>query len=66
MSSIVIVGTGALACLFAARLTGIGIEVTMLGTWVEGLAALNEPAQAPGRLWCWLKHGKPVDPLASW
>jgi 2-dehydropantoate 2-reductase len=42
MSSIVIIGTGALACLFAARLTGIGIEVTMLGTWVEGLAALNE------------------------
>lgn len=41
MHSILIVGTGALACLFAARLAASGIEVTMLGTWREGLAALR-------------------------
>lgn len=41
MDSILIVGTGALACLFAARLAASGIEVTMLGTWREGLAALR-------------------------
>lgn len=38
---ILIVGTGALACLFAARLSAAGITVTMLGTWREGLAALR-------------------------
>ncbi|OGO14624.1 MAG: hypothetical protein A2032_04170 [Chloroflexi bacterium RBG_19FT_COMBO_49_13] len=37
-----IVGTGALACLFAARITGSGSEVTMLGSWPEGLAALRQ------------------------
>jgi len=37
---ILIVGTGALACLFAARLSAIGAEVTMLGTWRKGLRAL--------------------------
>lgn len=41
MDSILIVGTGALACLFAARLAEIGTAVTMLGTWREGLAALR-------------------------
>ena len=41
MDSILIVGTGALACLFGARLAARGIEVTMLGTWREGLAALR-------------------------
>ncbi len=41
MNSILIVGTGALACLFAARLAARGVEVTMLGTWQEGLAALR-------------------------
>ena len=35
-------GTGALATLFAARLASVGIDVSMLGTWPEGLAALNE------------------------
>ena len=41
MDSILIVGTGALACLFGARLAANGFEVTMLGTWREGLAALR-------------------------
>jgi 2-dehydropantoate 2-reductase len=36
-----IVGTGAMACLFAARLSAAGIDVTMLGTWPEGLEALS-------------------------
>jgi 2-dehydropantoate 2-reductase len=39
--SILILGTGALATLFAARLSASGVAVTMLGTWPEGLAALN-------------------------
>jgi 2-dehydropantoate 2-reductase len=38
---ILIAGTGALACYFAARLTPHA-EVTMLGTWPLGLAALRE------------------------
>jgi len=38
---ILIVGTGALACLFSARLAAAGVMVTMLGTWREGLAALR-------------------------
>lgn len=37
-----VVGTGAMACLFAARLAGSGIPVTMLGSWPEGLAALRQ------------------------
>lgn len=41
MNDILIVGTGALACLFAARLAAAGVSVTMLGTWREGLAALR-------------------------
>ncbi|MGW8251227.1 MAG: ketopantoate reductase family protein, partial [Anaerolineales bacterium] len=39
---LLIVGTGAMACLFAARLSAAGIPVTMLGTWHEGLQALND------------------------
>ncbi len=38
---VLIVGTGALACLFAARMSACGVPVTMLGTWKEGLAALR-------------------------
>ena len=41
MKNILIVGTGALASLFAARLTQAGHKITMLGTWREGLNALN-------------------------
>jgi 2-dehydropantoate 2-reductase len=36
-----IVGSGALACLFAARLAAIGEQVQMLAGWPEGLAALQ-------------------------
>src|SRR4030043_1772042 len=39
---LLIAGTGALACLFAARLAGSGGEVTILGNWPEGLAALRQ------------------------
>lgn len=39
---ILIAGTGALATLFAARLSANGHPVTMLGTWKSGLDALNE------------------------
>ena len=38
---VLVVGTGALACLFAARLAAVGARVTMLGTWREGLDALR-------------------------
>ena len=41
MNNILIVGTGALATLFAARLTQAGQNVTMLGTWQAGLDALR-------------------------
>ncbi len=39
---VLVVGTGALACLFAARLAEAGVAVTMLGTWPEGLEALHK------------------------
>ena len=39
---ILIVGTGALATLFAARLVSSGHYVTMLGTWPDGLSALRQ------------------------
>lgn len=52
-ASVLIVGTGALACLFGARLSAHGVQVTMLGTWREGLAALRmygvTVVQADGR-----------------
>ncbi len=40
--SVLIVGTGAMACLFASRLAAVGIPVTMLGTWREGLETLRQ------------------------
>ncbi|MCQ3937665.1 MAG: 2-dehydropantoate 2-reductase [Chloroflexi bacterium] len=40
--SILLVGTGALATLFAARLSEAGHNVSMLGTWKDGLASLKE------------------------
>lgn len=40
-STLLITGTGALASLFGARLAAAGVEVTMLGSWPEGLAALR-------------------------
>lgn len=42
MNSLLIVGTGALATLFAARLAQAGYPVTMLGTWKDGLDALRK------------------------
>lgn len=41
MNHILIVGTGALATLFAARLAQAGNQITMLGMWKEGLEALR-------------------------
>jgi len=41
-NSILLVGTGALATLFAARLSEAGHSVSMLGTWKQGLQALRE------------------------
>jgi 2-dehydropantoate 2-reductase len=41
MNKILIVGTGALGTLFAARLTQAGYVVSMLGTWKEGIEALR-------------------------
>ncbi len=38
---ILIVGTGAMATLFAGRLSGAGHEVTMLGSWKHGVQALK-------------------------
>jgi 2-dehydropantoate 2-reductase len=42
MHKILIVGTGALATLFAARLARAGHHITMLGTWKAGLSALRK------------------------
>lgn len=39
---ILIVGTGALAVLFAARLARAGQNITLLGTWQSGLKALKQ------------------------
>ncbi len=38
---LLILGTGAMACLFAARLRAAGHRVKMLGSWREGLEALE-------------------------
>lgn len=39
--ALLVVGSGAMACLFAARLSAAGFGVTMLGTWAEGIEALQ-------------------------
>jgi 2-dehydropantoate 2-reductase len=41
-TSCLLVGIGALASLFGARLAAAGVHVTMLGAWTDGLAALRE------------------------
>ncbi len=41
MQNILIVGTGALGTLFAARLAAAGANVTLLGTWKNALETLN-------------------------
>jgi len=38
---ILVIGTGSMACLFAARLVAAGVSVTMLGSWKNGLDALR-------------------------
>lgn len=38
---ILVVGTGAMACLFSARLAAAGYPVTMLGSWAQGLQAVQ-------------------------
>lgn len=38
---ILVVGTGAMACMFAARFLAAGVQCSMLGTWPEGIAALS-------------------------
>ncbi|WKZ40697.1 MAG: 2-dehydropantoate 2-reductase [Anaerolineales bacterium] len=40
--NVLLVGTGALATLFAARLSAAGHSVSMLGTWKDGLKSLQE------------------------
>jgi 2-dehydropantoate 2-reductase len=42
MNNILIVGTGALATLFGARLSQAGNQIAMLGTWKAGLDALRK------------------------
>jgi len=39
---LLIVGTGAMASLFAARLASVGVKVKILGTWKDGLQALRD------------------------
>jgi 2-dehydropantoate 2-reductase len=39
---ILVVGSGAMACLFSARLCAAGIPVAILGSWPEGLQALRQ------------------------
>jgi len=41
MKNILIVGTGALATLFACRLAAVGVSVTLLGTWKNAIEAFN-------------------------
>lgn len=40
--NILVIGTGALSTLFAARLSEAGHQVSMLGTWKDGIHALNQ------------------------
>jgi 2-dehydropantoate 2-reductase len=40
-NSVLIMGTGAMACLFAARLSAADVPVFMFGSWREGLHALQ-------------------------
>lgn len=42
MEPILILGTGAMACLFAGRLAAAGASVCMLGGWQAGLEALQQ------------------------
>jgi 2-dehydropantoate 2-reductase len=61
---ILIAGTGALATLFAARLCAAGHPITMLGTWENGLRALDANGarlvDAEG-----VEHAYPVEATSS-
>ncbi|MBN1537109.1 MAG: 2-dehydropantoate 2-reductase [Anaerolineales bacterium] len=39
--SLLVIGSGAMACLFAARLAASGIQVTLLDSWAEGIEILK-------------------------
>jgi 2-dehydropantoate 2-reductase len=54
-ANILIVGSGALATLFAARLSAAGVDVSMLGSWPAGLAALRKGGASLDN-----KSGQPV------
>lgn len=41
IDQILVIGTGSMASLFAARLAASGVSVTMLGSWTNGLEALR-------------------------
>ena len=41
MQPILIVGTGALASFFVARLSAASIPVSMTGTWTDGIAVIR-------------------------
>ena len=41
MNDLLIVGTGAMALLFGSRLAAAGVNLTFMGTWQEGLAAMK-------------------------
>src|SRR4030065_165860 len=60
---LLVVGTGALACLFAARLAGHGNQVTMLGRWQAGVAA---PPQPGGGEWAMEKFLKKASGRQEW
>jgi ketopantoate reductase len=45
-NDILLVGTGALATLFAARLSEAGHSVSMLGTWKNGFTSLAAERRA--------------------
>jgi 2-dehydropantoate 2-reductase len=63
VNEILIVGSGAMATLFAARLSAGGAKVSILGTWPEGLAAFKNSGailtDGDGR-----EHIFPVDVLS--
>jgi 2-dehydropantoate 2-reductase len=41
-NSVLIMGTGAMACLFGAHLSAAGVPVILFGAWVQGIQALKQ------------------------
>lgn len=39
---VLIVGSGAMACLFTARLSAAGVPIAMLGSWKDGVTAIRQ------------------------